>query len=475
MRYLFLWSALLWTTICGAAPLVPALPTLTPDTRYAFSAQSLSDENQHYEQATGQYFPPASTFKLVTALAAKLELGDEFRFSTSLRRQGNDYIIQFSGDPTLTTDDLKQLLRTLPAQGTKRIRGHIWLDNQVFSGFEKAVGWPWDSLGVCYSAPSSAINLDHNCAPASLTDLNNGQTRLYVPEQYPIHVMNQAKVLSKEEVKQQHCELELTAAENNHYVLSGCMEQRSTPLPLKFAVQNTGLYAKRMVYKALHQLGIQLDGDIHIGPPTYNVNQAQILAKHQSEALPELLDTMLKKSDNLIADTLTKTMGHHYFQQPGSYSNGTNAIKAILANKAGISLESAQLYDGSGLSRNNRIHVNTMQQVLRYVWRHDSELHLIELLPRSGESGTLQYRRSMLSNDIKGLLTGKSGSLYGTHNMIGYLLDSNGQPTMLFTQYITDYFPPENEEELNSSPLTDLEQQFYRQLITLNQAHDSQH
>ena len=465
MRYLILWSALLWTSLSAATPFVPELPSLTPDTRYAFFAQSLTDSTQQFEQANGGYFPPASTFKLVTALAAKLELGDQFRFSTSLLRKGNDYIVKFSGDPTLSTDELKQLLKVLPSQGIRRIRGNIWLDNTAFAGFEKAVGWPWDSLGVCYSAPSSAINLDHNCAPASLTDLNNGQTRLYVPEQYPIHVKNQAKAISSEAIKAQHCELELTAADNNHYVLSGCMAQRSTPLPLKFAVQNTGLYTQRMIYKTLNQLGVQLEGSIQIGSPAYSTTQAKLLAQHQSEPLPELLSTMLKKSDNLIADTLTKAIGHHHYQQPGSYLNGTQAIKEVLAESANINLESAQLFDGSGLSRNNRIHPDTMQQVLRYVWQNDSQLNLIALLPRAGQSGTLRYRRSMLANDIRGVIAGKSGSLYGTHNMIGYLLDANGQPQMLFTQYITDYFPPETEEEPASSPITELEKQFYRQIM----------
>ncbi|MGT0150760.1 D-alanyl-D-alanine carboxypeptidase [Vibrio metschnikovii] len=59
--------------------------------------------------------------------------------------------------------------------------GDIWLDISQFSGYQRAVGWPWDSLGVCYSAPVSAVNLDGNCIQASIYTQDNGSTRVYVP------------------------------------------------------------------------------------------------------------------------------------------------------------------------------------------------------------------------------------------------------------------------------------------------------
>lgn len=48
--------------------------------------------------------------KIVTALAAKLELGDSFAFRTKLETSSSDAVIYFVGDPTLQTQDLKALL-----------------------------------------------------------------------------------------------------------------------------------------------------------------------------------------------------------------------------------------------------------------------------------------------------------------------------------------------------------------------------
>lgn len=82
-----------------------------------------------------------------------------------------------------------------------------------------------------------------------------------------------------------------------------------------------------MVYRLLSQLNIELKGEIKVGKA--NTKQAQKIVSHHSQPLPVLLKTMLQESDNLIADTLTKALGHRFYSQPGSFTNGTQAIKQI--------------------------------------------------------------------------------------------------------------------------------------------------
>lgn len=437
-----------------------------PATRYALIAQKLSDNIELTPQSENQYFPPASTLKVITALAAKLELGDTFRFQTQLMQSGNNYSLVFSGDPTLSSENLKSLLANLKSRGVSTISGDIWLDNSVFTGYEKAIGWPWDIVGVCYSAPASSINIDGNCIQSSIYTENNGQTRVYVPEHYPVYVMTDARTVSKDQQEALHCDLELLPTQENHYRLSGCLVKRSKPLPLKFAVQNTNLYAQRNIYKLLNQLGIQLKGEIKIGKMP---ESGRVVATHSSEPLPILLETMLKDSDNLIADTVTKMVGHHLYQQAGSFNNGTEAVKSVIEQHTGISLKDDQFVDGSGLSRNNRIRVSSMLKVLHYIWEHDRELNLIQALPSSGESGTLRYRRSMRDDSISGRIRAKSGSLYATHNMVGYGLDTNGKPSSVFIQFVTDYFPPESDSSVPvESPLVTFEKDFYRKVVELS-------
>ncbi len=266
----------------------------------------------------------------------------------------------------------------------------------------------WDILGVCYSAPASAVTLNENCVQASIYTQKNGTTRVYVPEHQPINVTTSAQTVSKSVQKSRHCDLELIATPNNQYQLTGCLVDRGDkPLPLKFAVQDPEGYTSQKVEKLLKQVGISLKGKIRVGKAPEK--SRKLLAVNKSQPLPQLLDEMLKRSDNLIADTLTKTLGAKFFVQPGSFTNGTEAIKQIIFSNTGIDIRNARLEDGSGLSRNNRISAKSMAAILRYIWQHEQELNLIAIMPKSGESGTLQYRQSMRKAPIKGQLIAKAG------------------------------------------------------------------
>ncbi|MDN3609104.1 serine-type D-Ala-D-Ala carboxypeptidase [Vibrio ostreicida] len=415
-----------------------------------------------------QYFPPASTLKLVTALAAKLELGDNFYFETTLEKADDDLALRFSGDPTLKTKNLKQLFAVAKRNGLREIRGDIWLDNRAFTGYNRGIGWPWDILGVCYSAPAAAISLDRNCVQASIYTQDDGRTRVYVPEHYPVYVTTQAKSVTTEQKTSTQCDLELISSPDNHYQLNGCLVKRDKPLPLKFAVQDPELYTQRMLHNILKELNITFNGSVRIG--SLQRHNTTLLATHRSPPLVKLLETMLKRSDNLIADNVTKTLGAKFYIQPGSFSNGTKAIKQIIFAHTGVNLDAAPLADGSGLSRNNRLTSQSMAQILRYIWANDDTLNLIAMMPVSGESGTLKYRRSMRQQPIKGAFIAKSGSVYGSYNMAGFGLDSSGKPATLFVQYVADYLPPKPkpDQKPTEAPITKFETLFYQDIVKLS-------
>ena len=449
----------------------PHQEVLPEGSRVSLVAEKLNGQSElKGVHPTEQYFPPASTLKVVTALAAKLELGNSFAFRTTLESSNSDTVLTFSGDPTLLTQDLKTMLTRAKKNGLSQIKGDLWLDNSAFTGYNRAVGWPWDILGVCYSAPASAITLNDNCVQASIYTQKNGSTRVYVPEHQPINVKTSVQTVSRSVQKSRHCDLDLIANPDNQYELTGCLVDRGDkPLPLKFAVQDPERYTSQKVQKLLKQIGISLKGNIRIGKAPKKPRK--LLAVHKSKPLPQLLDQMLKHSDNLIADTLTKTLGAKFFVQPGSFTNGTEAIKQIIFANTGVDIRNARLEDGSGLSRNNRISATSMAAILRYIWQHEKELNLIAIMPKSGESGTLQYRKSMRKAPIKGQLIAKSGSLYGTYNMAGYGLDKNGKPNTLFVQFVSDYFPEKRDDNKPVvPPITQFEKLFYQDIVSFSQA-----
>ncbi|MCL9773354.1 serine-type D-Ala-D-Ala carboxypeptidase [Vibrio methylphosphonaticus] len=454
-------------TISIISPLIYAddvstlLPTGSRSSVYLDSIEQTSSPLINHN--TQDYFPPASTLKVVTALAAKLSLGDDFRFTTTLSTAGNDVIIRYTGDPSFSRQDLRAMLRKVKATTGKQI-DTLWLDNRAFSGYSRAVGWPWDILGVCYSAPASAITLDGNCVQGALYTNNDGTTRIHVPAHQPIVAMSTARSVTKQQQQDQHCDLELRITPENRYSLDGCVVQRQSPLPLNFAVSSPARFAQAVIRDELDKLGVTITGNINVGAPENTTLTERV--NHYSAPLPELLATMLRDSNNLYADNILKTIGATHFKQSGSFNNGTAAVKAILKQQADIDLDSSVLVDGSGLSRNNRVTAMQMADVLRYIYHHDADLNLITLLPISGNNGTLKYRQSMRKPPIKGALSAKSGSLFGTYNMMGYGLNSQGKVETMFVQLVTDYHLDKSKvAKPVISPLTNFEQTLYRQVI----------
>lgn len=419
-----------------------------------------------YAQRESQYQPPASTQKMVTALAAQLYLGKDFRFTTQLEQHGDDIVLRFSGDPSFSRKQLTEMLGKLKGHSGATIQGNLLLNGSQFSGYEQAPGWPWDILGVCYSAPSSSLSLEHNCVQGALySNRQVGEkTRVNIPSHQPLTVTTSALVTTKEKQKASHCDLELIDKGSNHYHLSGCLVKRDKPLPLNFAVQDTEAYISQVLKAELKRLGIKLKGQIKRDDKATDT-KGKVIATHRSAPLNELLDHMVKDSDNLYADNIAKTIGAKYFKQPGSFANGSKAIKAILKDKANIDLERAIIVDGSGLSRNNRMTASQMMEVITYIYRHDNELDLLATLPVSGQSGTLRYRQSIRQQPLKGKIRAKSGSLYGTYNLAGVIQTQSGK-TLLFVQMVSNYFPAERDESLPAiaPPIETFERTLYQGL-----------
>jgi D-alanyl-D-alanine carboxypeptidase/D-alanyl-D-alanine-endopeptidase (penicillin-binding protein 4) len=403
--------------------------------------------------------PPASVQKLVTALAARLELGADYRFSTDIETRGNDVIFRFSGDPSLRTDDIRKLVEKLKHE-TSIIRGNLYLNGAVFDEFELADGLPWDNLGVCYSAPSSTMSLDDNCAVAKMIYTDNQQTKIdfQVSRDAPITIHQHLDLTDG--LEKRYCKFKLMANDHNEYTLGGCLGRNKIPRFLNFAIQNTELFVAEVIRRELKHAGIELQGKIIRNDRA----SGKIVAHHESESLMVLLDEMLKDSDNLIADNLLKMVGRHYFSEAGGFDNGVAAVKAILKDKAGIDLDNAMLADGSGLSRNNRITASQVIAVLSYIVSHP-ELKLLDAMAESGKSGTLRYRYSLRTDALKGKVRGKTGSLYGTYNLAGILTTQSGRH-LLFVQMVTNYHHPEYHRH-DKREIRRFERKLYQSLYSI--------
>lgn len=365
-------------------------------------------------------FIPASNTKLLTGIAGLLFLGKDFRFETKLyydkiNNQSIDNLyIEFSGDPSFTREDLHKLLISLHKKNIKNIKNTYFV-NRYFEGRDTPINQSNTSSIFGYGAPSSIYNLNENAITLQLIPQSNTfEVSQSVGEK--INFINKIFIASVEQLKT--CQFNAYYKDNT-LVLNGCLPSNS--YTFSFAIEDPQQQMQQAVLAELAQLKISLDTQIK----TTNKlpDNLTLLAKHKSADLTQLLKHMLVTSDNLYAQTITRTIGY-YYNQVGSIVSGKNAIIKILKTKLNLDTDSIQLEDGAGMSENNLLSANFIVSLLQKISQNKNFELLKCLLPIYGETGTLKNRSSKL---LKGKVFAKIGTETTVVALSGYLYANNKQ------------------------------------------------
>ncbi|MCH1930950.1 D-alanyl-D-alanine carboxypeptidase/D-alanyl-D-alanine-endopeptidase [Shewanella sp. A25] len=406
-------------------------PLLPPQSQVSILAIDTNSNEILLDKQADTLLIPASTQKVLTAVTALATFGQDYRYETQLLtdapvRQGQitgDLYLKFSGDPTLLREDLNALFSSLTQQGIHRINGNVVLVGDKEEQLQ-APGWVWDDLGICFAAPVSRFIIDQNCVYGEFVP-QQGKTTANKPaaptakvklraSSSGVKVDNDATYSSQTD--DEFCKLILFPLGQNRYQLRGCYSHTQA-LPLAIAVTDPQKFAKDSVQALLKMNGLT-SGQIKIG--THLPVKTQVIASHRSAPLTELLETMLLKSDNLIADSLFKLVGERHYHSQATFERGAAAMREILT-ELGIDLNSANIVDGSGLSRYNLLSAAQLAQVLTLIDKDPRFKALKQSLPESGVSGTLKYRFGFTTPPLKHKVLAKTGSMQGVSNLAGFL------------------------------------------------------
>ncbi|QLB21438.1 serine-type D-Ala-D-Ala carboxypeptidase [Vespertiliibacter pulmonis] len=421
---------------------------------------------EHQSQA---FMLPASTQKVFTALATKLALPDDFRFQTAFLSKGNiengtlkgDLIAKFTGDPTLSHIQLTKLVEELGKQGIRQITGNLILDTSVFTSHNKASGWIWNDLSLCFSAQPAAVNIDHNCFYANLeaSQPAGSPVTVNVPAEYPVQVFSSAYVAENADVP--YCLLDAVVSDNNRYHIKGCLARQDKPFGLSFAVQDPTAYGASMIQAKLKHSGIKFSGQVQVATKPQT---GLLLAEHYSVPLSDLVKKMMKKSDNQIADTLFRTIANQKYKRSASFPLASQALRDILKKQANIDLANGVIVDGSGLSRHNLVNAQTMLDALVFIAKNEEQLHLFETFPIAGVDGTLSGRGSVITAPLANNLIAKTGALKGVYNLAGFMSNVRGE-RIAFVEFINGYSTSQNiESKTKRAPLNQFENALFMNL-----------
>ncbi|MGH3429235.1 MAG: D-alanyl-D-alanine carboxypeptidase/D-alanyl-D-alanine endopeptidase [Mycobacteriales bacterium] len=167
-------------------------------------------------------------------------------------------------------------------------------------------------------------------------------------------------------------------------------------------------------------------------------SHAQTLGMVQSPPVARLVEIMLAESDNVIADSLARQVAIER-HQPASFAGAAVAVLDTLTG-IGVNVSGAQLSDGSGLSRNDRLSADLLAQLITVAGRRSELRAVLSGLPVAGFSGTLDGRfgdptESAAVSDVRA----KTGSLSQVSSLAGTLATADG--SVLDFAVIANGFP----------------------------------
>jgi serine-type D-Ala-D-Ala carboxypeptidase/endopeptidase (penicillin-binding protein 4) len=180
--------------------------------------------------------------------------------------------------------------------------------------------------------------------------------------------------------------------------------------------------------------GIRVRGPVRERPAS---GAGHELARVTSVPLADIVERVLRNSDNEGAEVLARQVGLSVAGD-GSFAGGVTAVRRTLTG-LGVDLHHDTLYDGSGLSRDDRLDAASLVQVLQLASSPDHpELRAVVTgLPVAGFDGSLQDRFDHASG--RGWVRAKTGTLSGTSALAGLVTDARGRP--LVFAFVGNHIP----------------------------------
>jgi serine-type D-Ala-D-Ala carboxypeptidase/endopeptidase (penicillin-binding protein 4) len=198
--------------------------------------------------------------------------------------------------------------------------------------------------------------------------------------------------------------------------LSGLAFNRGASGSVKIA-HAPAAYAARKLWAMLKNAGVSIRGSS--GAATAPPGSTQ-LAQVSSPTVEQLLALMLPPSDNFFAETLLKDLG------AAAGGAGTTAAGAAVVSQtiAALLAMHPQVVDGSGLSEADRTSAYQVADLLVALAPTPTGAILRNSMAIAGRTGTLAKR--MRGTAASGRCQGKTGTLTGYSNLVGYCQAVNG-------------------------------------------------
>jgi D-alanyl-D-alanine carboxypeptidase/D-alanyl-D-alanine-endopeptidase (penicillin-binding protein 4) len=373
-------------------------------------------------------FIPASTTKVTTALAALEILGAEHRFATTLLATGEvvdgtlagDLYLHGAGDPTLTSDDLRELVAALGRAGIRRVDGALFFDESLYPRASEIDLLQPESAQ--YNPAVAALSVNYNRLELRWQPDGKGKrgAQLLSPADggaLPVRSVTTATLDARLDPR---IEFVFAAEPSPRWLLSPHLAPKGSAfLPVR---GDPGPIAAELLATLAARQGITLPGAQRGTAPA----DAHEIARHDSAPLVEVVTGLLRYSNNLTAELTGLAASQRLAGTGLALEPSARRIAAWWQDRLpDTSFAGFLAANHSGLSSVTRHTPRQMAAVLRYGSSGAAAgIRLQDILPMRelGENGRA-------SSDVAPGLTvrAKSGTLLYADGLVGFLTTRRGR------------------------------------------------
>ncbi len=421
----------------AAAPIYPNLPSEIQ--------QSLRDKGMSpwgmsaYVQAIGSPRPlishnaqvarnPASVMKLLTSYVALGVLGPDYRWPIEISTtgtlqagvlSGNVYIKGY-GAPDFDTKGLREMLSQLRRKGIHTIRGRLIFDDTFFNGPKIDPGAFDGKPYNTYNAQPDALMFNERRTTFAASRKGN---KIRVTTATPAHnlrIVNRIKLANKT------CRVNTSVKRGKGdavtVTFSGYLARRCRTRGFTMVVTdpaNTMYSAINKIWKKELKGNISTQFMVGATPPN-----ARPVHVHYSKTLAELLPTVVKDSNNVMARQLLRSVGAKRFGAPATPRKGAEAVDDYLRSQ-GLNFPELRIENGSGLSRFARVSTENISRLLNKAYYGKHRDVWMESMAVAGVDGTMKSR--LKKSAVRGRGFFKTGTLRDVRGIAGYVNAADGR------------------------------------------------
>lgn len=411
--------------------------------------KSLDTGEIWYARNENRLFNPASNEKIPTTASALLYLGPDFKYETSLCHTGEvsgdtingDLVVFGNGDPTLYTrlrdengepyykdskDAFRAWAKTLKEKGITHITGNVVGDDNAWDDEHIGNGWPFDELTPWYYAEYGALQFNENYVDVKFTPPETVDGTVTVT---PNVTSNYFKLINNIKVVAEGSNSVdmYRPIFSNEITLTGRVKAGSKAFEETPTITNPTMFYVTVLSEVLKEEGIKIDGKPmdcdDIDGWKHTAADFPVLAKLDSPPLHRILQGLMKRSQNMYAETMAHTMGWKK-DGIGTFRGGREVVYQEL-EQFGIKPRSFAYMDGSGLSRYNYISPAIIVKIYEGMRNHPLGKYWWDMQSIAGVDGTLRNR--MKGTKAEGNVRGKTGTISNVRALSGYVKTAGGE------------------------------------------------